>query len=460
MTTSADLTRLGLRELAMRVAARQVSPVDVVEATLTRIRRLQPVLNAFIAVFDEAIERARAMERRQSAGAALGPLHGTAISVKDLVLTRDAPTTAGSRTFGRGIASRSDAPAVRRLRRAGAVVIGKTNLHEIALGVTSENEHFGPVRNPWNRHRIAGGSSGGSAAALAGGLGCGSVGTDTRGSIRIPAAYCGITGLKPTRDLVPTEGVIPLSWTLDHVGPMTRSVEDAALMLGVMTGRRALLRRYLDAVDGLATPRTLGICDYYYHNVDPEIERAVQEAVRQLRRLGHSHRSVAVPGLADTQAASTIITLAEALTYHDERLRDEPEGFGALIRNRLEPGYALTALDLTRATRRRLAVEREFARAFEQVDCLVAPTVPVLPRRIDEPDVGIVDALTRLNSPQNMAGLPALSLPCGFSSSGLPIGLQLIAPAGRDEIALSLGAAYQRETDWHRRRPPLLEDTS
>lgn len=426
---------------------------------LARIRRLQPVLNAYISVFDGATAQARALERKSAGHATAGPLSGVPISVKDLILTRDAPTTAGSRTFGRGIESRTDAPAVRRLRRAGAILIGKTNLHEIALGVTSENEHFGPVRNPWNPELIVGGSSGGSGAAVAAGMGYGSIGTDTRGSIRIPAACCGITGLKPTRGIVSTDGVIPLSRTLDHVGPMTRSVEDAAFLLGVMTGRRALLHRYLAAVDDPPERLTLGVCDHFFGDLDAEIEAAVREAIALLERRGYPVRSVTIPGIDGAQAASGVITLAEALAYHDERLQAAPEGFGPRIRERLERGYGLSALDLVRAEEQRAALVRGFAGVFDEVDCLVAPTVPAFPHRIGERAVvvggrefGTVDSFTRLNSPQNMAGVPAVALPCGFSSGGLPIGMQLIGGVGRDEVVLAVGAAYQRETDWQRRR--------
>jgi aspartyl-tRNA(Asn)/glutamyl-tRNA(Gln) amidotransferase subunit A len=447
---------VSLRGLARRLAARDISATELLEATLADIHTRDPLFGAFLTVFDHSLDSARARERKGFPG----PLHGIPISLKDIVLTKDGPTTAGSRTFGRGIETPTDAPVVRRLRRAGAIIVGKTNLHEIAMGVTTVNEHFGPARNPWDRERIAGGSSGGSAVAVAMGMGFGSVGTDTRGSIRIPAACCGITGLKPTRGLVPTEGVVPLSWALDHVGPMTRSVEDAALMLGVMAGRKALLRKLLAAVDDAPPRYTVGICDYYFRDVDPEIERSVRAAVAVLEASGFRVRPVAIPQLEGAHKASTVITLAEALTFHDERLRSDPAGFGPLIRDRLQPGYALTAVDLVRAERTRLEAVSAMTRAFREVDCLAAPTIPAFPHRIGEQSVTIggkeartVESFTRLNSPQNMAGVPALALPCGFSSRGLPIGLQLIAGAGRDDVVLAVGAAYQRETDWHLRQP-------
>lgn len=443
-----------MRDVAGAIAARKVSPVEVMDAVLGAIERLEPRLHAFLALNPKARQEAVRAEGATRAGARLGPLHGVPVSVKDLILTRGMRTTAGSRTFGAGLPGTRDAPVVRRLRRAGAIIVGKTNLHEIAMGVTTDNEHFGPTRNPWDLERIPGGSSGGSAAAVAAGLGYGSVGTDTRGSIRIPAACCGITGLKPTRGLVATEDVVPLSWTLDHVGPMTRSAEDAALMLGVLSGRRGAVDRYLAAAALEVRSLRVGVAEYYLRDLDPEIGAAVQAALDWLRGEGAVVREVTVPELEGVLPASAVITSAEAVTYHDERLRGRPEGFGPLVRQRLENGYRLTAVELVRAERTRLALMAGFDRLFEAVDCVVGATIPIFPTRIGEP-ASIVDAMTRLNAPQNMAGLPAMSLPCGFSRSGLPIGLQVFANRTRDDVVLRVGGHFQRETDWHRRRPPL-----
>jgi len=442
-----------MRDIAAAIAARTISPVEVMETVLGNIERLEPRLHAFLCINPKARQEAVRAETAVQGGQRLGSLHGVPISVKDLILTRGMRTTAGSRTFGAGLPGTRDAPVVRRLRRAGAIIVGKTNLHEIAMGVTTENEHFGPTRNPWDVERIPGGSSGGSAAAVAAGLGYGSVGTDTRGSIRIPAACCGITGLKPTHGLVSTEGVIPLSWTLDHVGPMTRSVEDAALMLGVMTGRRGAVERYLAATELEVTSLRVGVCEYYLRDLDPEVAAAVQEAIDLLRRSGVTIREVTLPELEGVQAASGVITGAEALAYHDERLRQRPDGFGPLVRQRLEKASQLTAMELVRAERKRLELVAAFDRVFEEVDCLVGATIPLVAPKIGEAAL-ILDSVTRLNSPQNMAGLPALSLPGGFSRSGLPIGLQVMANRNREDVVFRIGGHYQRETDWHRRRPP------
>ena len=430
--------------------------MEVVEHALRRIERLNPVLNAFISVREAALDEARLMERAGARGRT-SPLFGVPISIKDLMLMRDGRTTAGSRIFGDGLESNHDAPVVRRLKRAGAIVVGKTNLHELALGVTNVNEHFGPAHNPWDVMRVCGGSSGGSAVAVATRLGYASVGSDTRGSIRIPAACCGVTGLKPTYGLVPVDDVIPLSWSLDHVGPITRSVEDAALLLGPMTGRGG---RYLKALGRSAKQITVGVCEYFLRDLDPEIERAVLAAIDVFRAAGCKVREVAMPEVEGSHGASGVITLAEAVTYHDKNLRERPQNFGKAVFGRLEPGYKLTALDLVRAERKRVEVVAGFARAFQDVDCLIGATIPAFPPAIGEDTIRLRGRETtllaefpRLTSPANLAGAPALSIPCGMSASGLPIGLQLMAARGKDEVVLSLGAEYQRNTDWHRAIP-------
>lgn len=454
--------QLSLRELARLIARRRVSPVEVIDATLERIDTLNPVFNCYLTVFEQARDAAAAAERRLSRKQKPGPLTGVPISLKDLIVTPEAPTTAGSRTFGEGLPPGADIPVARNLRRAGAIFVGKVTLHEIALGVTTVNEHFGPARNPWDLNRVAGGSSGGSAVAVAAELCQGSVGTDTRGSIRIPSACCGVTGLKPTYGLVPAAGVIPLSTSLDHVGPLTRSVDDLSLMLGAMTGSRTLSAAFERAVK--SRPRlAIGVSDYHTRDLDPEVERALERAVRVFRKLGCRIEAVSLPGLADAQAASVVIGSAESFEFHEERLKQDPDGFGLKVRTRLEKGGLLTAVDLIRAERVRTRVMMEFARVFDEVDVLLGATIPCLPPRIEDDFVLIggrkaelIDSMTRLNSPQNMAGVPALSLPSGFSTTGLPLALQLIAGPNREDLLLSLGAAYQRETDWHRRRPPSI----
>jgi aspartyl-tRNA(Asn)/glutamyl-tRNA(Gln) amidotransferase subunit A len=443
----------GVRRIAQAVSSGEVSATEVAQAHVVRMEALEPGLNAFIIRNPKTLVDAGKPR--------LGPLAGVPISIKDLVLTRGMLTTAGSKTFGKGLPARVDAPVVRKLRRAGAVLLGKNNMHEIAMGVTTVNEHFGPARNPWDTTRVSGGSSGGSAVAVAAGMGAASVGTDTRGSIRIPAACCGITGLKPTFGLIETEGVVPLAATLDHLGPMTRSVEDAAVMLGAMVGSKRSAARWMTAVDSSPEPSLrLGICDALFENVDASIVGPVMEAVEAFRLAGWSITSVEIPLLPEAHAASGVLTSAEALAFHVERLDENAEGFGPKVRGRLEKGRTLTAVDYVKADWTRAMFRAGWTALFENVDCVLAPVLAASPPRIDEDAVTIngqeatiLDAFTRLTAAANMAGIPALSIPCGSTSGGLPVSLQLIAAADREDIVLSLGAWYQRQTNWHTRRP-------
>ena len=436
--------------VAGEIRKRRISPVEIVEETLARIERLNPRLNAFITVFgDQARQAARRAERLvMQRGRTLPPLFGVPVSVKDIVFTTEAPTTAGSKIFGTGLIAERDAAVVRRLRRAGAIIIGKTNLHEVALGVTSANEHFGPVRNPHDPDRVAGGSSGGSAVAAATGMGPLSVGSDTRGSIRIPASCCGVTGLKPTRGLVSVEGVVPLSPSLDHVGPIAGTAAECALMLEVMAGSR-YAGRFTKAARRPAKGMRVGVSEFHLRDLDATVQKPLDAAIRQLGKLGCRLSDVRMPVLDDAHVASIAISATEAVAYHDQFLKTKPEAYGPLVRQRLEAAYQWTALDLLRAQHMLRAVTAAFAQLFENVDCLVGAVLPVSPPRIGETtivingkDISVVDAFTRLNAPQNMAGIPALSVPCGMANK-MPVGLQIIGASGKDESVLRLGAAFQ-----------------
>ena len=452
---------LGVSELARRIARKEVSPVEVVDSTLAEIERLGPRLNAFVRVLDRpARQAARRAKEKVIRGSPLGLLHGVPISVKDIILTRDAPTTAGSRIYGDGLESPNDAPVVARLRRAGAILVGKTHLHEVALGITSLNEHFGPVRNPWDLDRIPGGSSGGSAAAVAAGLGCASLGTDTRGSVRIPAACCGVSGIRPTTGLVPTEGVLPLSWTLDQVGPLARSIGDAALVLAVISGGRRLWNRDRPALTRSARGLTLGVSEYHLRGLDPEVADAIEDAVATLAAAGAERYDVRIPELDGSLEGSYVIGGAEAVAHHDPTLRERPEAYGPAVRARLEGGYAFKAIEYVRAQQKRERVVAAFDAVFRDVDVMVGATLPTAaaPIGAEEVEVGgrresIIDAYMRLSAPQSMGGVPAASVPCGFTSDGLPIGLQLIAARHREDLLLTVGAELQRLTSHHRRRP-------
>lgn len=444
--------------------------MELLDVVLRRVARLNPHLNAFITVLDRSREQALALQEELARGQARGPLHGIPVSIKDLIFTRGVRTTGGSRVF-RHQRAEEDAAVVVRLREAGAVLMGKTNLHECAFGVTSNNPHFGPVRNPWDPERIPGGSSGGSGAAVAAGLGFASLGTDTRGSIRIPAAACGIVGLKPTYGRVSTRGVITLSWSLDHVGPMTRSTEDAALVLQAVAGydpddptsADRPVADYPAAIEKSLKGLRLGICrPYFFEGVDSEIRAAVEKAVQVLQAAGMELREVTIPHLSEALQVSTHLQRAEATAYHQDHLTTRPGEYGEEVRKKLESGWSISAVDYLNAQWSRQVLKQEFSAVFEEVDCLIAPTLPGLPPRLGEEFVSIDgeqeeigQAYVRLNAPQNLTGFPALALPCGFSRHGLPIGMQLVADAFREEILFTVGAEYERHTDWQRRRPPL-----
>lgn len=468
-----------LTELRDALAAGDVRAEELTERALARAEAVGRHLNAFTAIDREgALAAARRADAALARGDAPGLLHGVPLSVKDLIRTRGLPTTCGSRALGDGLPGDRDAEAVRRLRAAGAILVGKTSLNEFAYGITGDNHHFGSTLNPWDAGRMPGGSSSGSAAAVAAGIGAASVGTDTRGSVRIPAACCGVTGFKPTRGRISTDGVFPLSWTLDHVGPLTRSVADAALVLEAMTGGPPPdpgsgsrpsgggsgrgPRAGTDAAEPALEGLRLGLCDYFFADVDPEVEAAVREAVDVLAGLGMELVEVEVPELDAALRASGVIAAAEALAVHDERIRTRRRDYGPDVLARLEKGYELSALDLARAHRARLELIEAYGRAFREVDAMAGPTLPGLPAPVGATvmrvgggrEEWVVKASCRLTSPQNMTGAPALSVPCGFSESGLPVGLQLWAASGNDALVLAVGRRYQRATDWHRRRPP------
>ncbi|MBX3145304.1 MAG: amidase [Gemmatimonadales bacterium] len=458
-----NLMQLGLRAAARAVSRRQVSPVELVEAALTQVGATNPRLNALLSLsVDSALASARRVERAVMARRTVGPLAGIPLSIKDLILTRDAVTTLGSQIVPGGLPAAVDAPVVARLRRAGAAIIGKANLHEVALGVTTVNEHFGPARNPWNPARIAGGSSGGSAVAVAVGMGLGSVGTDTRGSIRIPAACCGVVGFKPTYGAVPSDGVFPLAASLDHVGPIARSVEDAALMFGVMAGGRVRLAEVLRAVDRAPSKPRIGVSEFLLRDLDGEVARAIEASLRELEKLGARLVAVDIPELEPALEASRVIVLAEAISYHDAMIRKNPKGYGPNLLARLKGGYRISGLQLVQAEAVRLELISAYHSAFQEVDAMIGAVLPVeAPRlsnatlKLGRSRVPLAEGFCRYNAPQNLTGVPALALPCGMTRAGLPIGLQLIGGWGRDATVLGIGAAYQRVTDWHTAWPAL-----
>ena len=459
--TADDLVFASAYELVSRVRGGELSARQITEAHLSRIQIIQPRLNCFIQVLaDLAMDQARAIDEDAAAGKPLGPLAGVPVGIKDIVDVAGVTTTAGSHhRFHRQAAS--DAALTARLRAAGAIFIGKTSLHEFAYGVTNNNVHYGPTRNPWDLTRIPGGSSGGSAVAVSAGLCAGAVGTDTGGSIRIPASLCGVVGIKPTYGRVPLEGVVPLSWSLDHAGPLTRTVRDAALFLDVMAGTegaQAFSR-------GLEGPGTLGGIrvgvprPFFWERLDAEVAGLAEGAVEILRQLGGEVFECEVPYASYAGAVAAVVMSAEATAFHEDRLRTHPEAFGDDVRTRLERGLFLTATDYVAGLRARRFLQLEFARAFEAADVLVMPTtqVPASPIEQDPetaPGASLAMSvqLTRFTNPFNTTGLPALSLPCGFTRGGLPAGLQIVGPAGGETMVLRVGDAYERAAGWTSRR--------
>ncbi|MBI3662718.1 MAG: Asp-tRNA(Asn)/Glu-tRNA(Gln) amidotransferase subunit GatA [Acidobacteria bacterium] len=468
-----DLAFQTIEQLAPLLKKKKVSPVELLDAVLARIEALNPKLNAYITVCAAAArEQAKRAEREIARGRYRGPLHGIPISLKDNIATKGIRTTAGSKILADNT-PREDATVAKRLRRAGAVLVGKTNLHEFAYGVTTENPHYGSTRNPWDTSRIPGGSSGGSAAALAAGMCYASVGTDTGGSIRIPAALCGLVGFKPTYGRVSACGTIPLSPTLDHVGPLARTVTDAAIVLRTITGRDPCDTTTL-ALPPLTLPENLGKLpkrlrlglprDYFFDGLDEEVRRAILKAAKHFEQWGAEIIEVSLPSLADSVETSNHIALAEATHYHQRQGWWPPRAadYGEDVRKRLKMGADVRAVDYIRAFEMQRRIRAEFECAFALVDALLVPVTPVPAPQISQKMLSLGGeeetvraALLRLCRPANLAGLPAVSVPCGFTSPGLPLGLQLIGPACGEEIVLRLALAYEQAHGWRKQHPVL-----
>jgi aspartyl-tRNA(Asn)/glutamyl-tRNA(Gln) amidotransferase subunit A len=459
-----DLSFLSIRDLASRIARKQLSPVEVTEHVLKRIEALDRGLNTYITVMTEsARRRAREAEKAVGAGSSLGALHGVPIALKDLYATKGVRTSFGCAAFADWIPD-YDATVVERLVEAGAIIIGKLNMHEAAAGSSSLVSHYGPVRNPWNLDYIAGGSSGGSAAAVAAGLAYGALGSDTAMSIRQPAAYCGIVGLKPTYGRVSKYGALSLSWSLDHAGPMTRIVGDAALMLQVIAGfdphdpasADKTVPDYMTALSGDVRGLRIGVPrPHFFEECTQSTLVAVERAVQTLRHLGADVRDCALPHALDAQLAGRLILRSEAAAYHAERLRDQPHLLSADLRDMLEAGGMFSAVQYLQSQRIRNIIAKEFKAAMANFDALVMPTTPLPPCKAADDSVLLTGPRMRNAMPFNVTGLPAISVPCGFTEEGLPIGLQFVGHAFDEAIVLRIANAYEQATDWHTKRPVL-----
>lgn len=461
----APIDLLDLATAADLLVRRKLSVIELVDYVLNRIEQFNPALNAYVAILaGEAREQAAAADHELSQGRWRGPLHGITFAVKDVIHIAGVPTSGGSRTLGGYVATR-DATSVARLRAAGAIVLGKLHTDELAGGATSESELHGRARNPWNPLYIPGGSSGGSAVATAAGLLHGALGTDTGGSVRMPAAFCGVVGLKATQGRISRSGVLTRSWTMDHVGVTARRVRDCALLLQAMAGHDAAdpyssRRHVADMMSGIEKGIAgvrVGVIegDFFDARLDPQIEAAFADAVNVLNAEGVITAPARFSLAAAADAAGYIITLAEAASGQDESLRLDPSEFGDDVRAQLRLAQFINARHYLRALRIRGLVQREVESLLHSHDVLITPTTSAMPTRSDgTTSAENVMLFARNLRPFSLPGLPALSVPCGFSTDGLPMGLQVIGRPFDESTLLRVARAYERATPWHARTPP------
>jgi len=451
-----DSVSLSLTDQRDLVKSKEVNASDLAAACYRQIERLNPTLNAFITVIPP-------QENIYPPSGSM-PLYGIPVAVKDLYNTKGIRTTAGSKFFADHI-PQEDAFTVQKIKKAGAQIVGKTNTHEIALGVTNNNPHYGACKNPWDVTRIPGGSSGGSAVAVATGMAMAALGTDTGGSIRIPASLCGVVGLKATFGRVSLRGILPLSWNLDHAGPITRKVEDAALMLQVMggydeldpTSMKTLPGDYYSHLkDGMQDRKIALAVGSFIEAADREVLEAVHTAALVLKEQGASIVEVNMDFLKEAALANALMTQADGAAFHRERLQEHPDWFGADVRQRLEMGAAFTSTEYILARRTQTETKRRLELLFDEYDVLLLPTTPITAPLLDgENAVERARQLTRFTAPFNLAGVPALSVPCGFTKEGLPIGLQIISRAWNEAGVLRAGYAFQQATEWHTKKPEI-----
>ena len=458
-------------EAAQALRLRTVSSAELTEAALLRIQQLNPKLNAILTVMAEnGRAQAKAADEELARGADRGPLHGIPIAVKDVFETRGVRTTCGSVVFMHHVPER-DAAVVENLAAAGAVLVGKAGMHELAYGITSNNPHFGTIRNPWDVERIPGGSSGGSGSAVAAEMVFMAMGSDTGGSIRIPAAFCGTVGLKPTTGRVSRHGVMPLDFSLDHMGPLTRSVRDAAVTLAAIAGHDPRDETSSKEAVGSYLPQDacsirgvrIGLPqNFYLERLDPDVDVAVRRMAATAESLGARVIPVRVPDIEALNAVGRVILLAEASALM-EKYTGNRDQFGSDVLALFDQGRLLPATDYVNAQRLRRMMQREFARLWSRIDCLFTPTTPMAAPRIGEKTAALGDftedvrlAATRLVRGINVLGLPALSMPCGLDRRGLPIGLQIVGRPFDEALVLQVAAALEDATDFHKSAPKIV----
>lgn len=466
-----EVRRGSIKQVSTWIRNGEVSSTEILEDLLERTERVNKRINAYISLLEkDSVSAARRADEEIRSGRSRGPLHGIPISVKDIIAVRGSITSAASKILAENLTD-YDATSVGHLREAGAIIVGKNNCHEFAYGPTAEDSHYGPCRNPWNPELVTGGSSGGSASAVAACLCYGSLGTDTGGSSRIPSSFCGTVGFKPTYGRVSRFGVIPLSWSLDHVSPMARTVEDAAILLEAIAGKDPKdstssvkpVPGYLGALSNDLKRVRVGVLGKYLEEcLDQDVRRTVETAVESIRGFGASVSEISIPKIEHSAPVANMLIACEATSIHERWLKERREDYQPSVRTRLEVGYFYSANHYIKALRLREWFRREFERVFKSVDVLLSPTCPILPFKIGEETIDVKGTKTdprpfiaNFVRIYNLLGLPALSVPCGFSSAGLPIGLQIAGRLFDEEAVLKVAYAYEQSQPWKDRLPNI-----
>jgi aspartyl-tRNA(Asn)/glutamyl-tRNA(Gln) amidotransferase subunit A len=474
LTRKQDINYSSVAELAPRVKSGEISPVEIVRTSLDRIAQLEPSLNAFLEVWgDSALDQASEAEQAISSGDYLGPLHGIPVGLKDLIDVSGKETTGGSKVLAGNVAT-GDATVVMQLREAGAILIGKMNLVEFAFGATGLNPHTGDVKNPWDTTKITAGSSSGSAAAVAAGMIPVTLGSDTGGSVRMPAALCGIAGLKPTYGRVSRNGVLDLSWSMDHVGPMTRTTEDCALLMNVLAGHDPLdpasskepVPDFISGINSGLNGLKIGVPqDYFFtDSVDPEIVSSVHAAIELMANNGAEIVDLPMPWVDKGRRINMGVMYPEATSVHEKMLAEHADKYSPSVRHRIQFGFNVSAIDYVRAQRARQWFSHQMAESMKKVDVLITPSVPIQTPTIADctPAPGKTAAggeLANFTGVFDTTGQPSHSIPCGFTTSGMPIGMMITGHPFDESTVLRVGNAFEKLTNWHQRPPTDIPAT-